>query len=88
MVSDLLNEIEDEDDTATGKKGLSMLHGPADPDGSNADDTARPKPGEQLATKSPDKLAELVASLSPEEKNKLRALLDADTGTAKVPPEA
>lgn len=87
MVSDLLNEIEDEDDTATGKKGLSLLNGPADADGSNADDTGRPKPGQQLGKpEGGDKLAELVASLSPEEKAKLRALLDADTASA--PPEA
>jgi hypothetical protein len=86
LVSDLLNEIEDEDDTATGKRGLSLLRGPADADGSNADETARPVPGDMVKPKEGgDKLAELVASLSPEEKAKLRSLLDAD---GKAPPEA
>lgn len=85
-IDDLLNEIEDEDDSATAKKGLSVLQGgkggPADSDGSNRDDVTRPVPGDTggtLATDKPDdKLQALVAALSPEEKAKLRAMLDAD----------
>lgn len=70
LVSDILSEIEDEDDTATGKKGLKAIEPAAEP----------------VKTEGGDKLAELVASLSPEEKAKLRSLLDADD-KAK-PPEA
>ena len=67
------------DATDIGKRGLSVLdggkEGPADPDGSNAEETKRPLPNDSRP-KGDDKLAELVASLSPEEKDKLRALLD------------
>lgn len=86
-LNDLMNEIEDEDDASTAKKGLSVLQGgkggPADPDGSNKDDVTRPAPEDTGGTLATDqtgdaKLQALVAALSPEEKMKLRAMLDAD----------
>lgn len=87
MLDDIMGELQDEDDAQTGKRGLTLLHGPADPDGSNADETSRPKPGDADPgkPKGGDKLAELVASLSPEEKAKLRALLDADEAHGAAP---
>jgi hypothetical protein len=65
-ISSLLDDLEDEDDAATGKKGLAALD-PSEPPPANGE-------GED------DKLAALVASLSPEEKARLRALLDEDEG--------
>jgi hypothetical protein len=66
-ISSLLDDLEDEDDAATGKKGLAAL------------DPSEPPPAKGDGSED-DKLAALVASLSPEEKAKLRALLDEDEG--------
>ncbi len=95
LIEELLGQIEDADSDASGKKALSSLddpqngpkddggEGPADPDGSNADDVTRPK-----ADDSDDKLAALVASLTPEEKAKLLALLQAPAGAPPGKPVA
>lgn len=90
LIASILDQLEEEDSDEQGKKGLSLLTppaastdgspaddpGPAEGDGSNDDEPTvegEEKPGQPGG----DKLAELVATLSDEEKAKLLALLSA-----------
>lgn len=82
VVGELLDELEDEDDASTAKKGLSVIDG-----GKGADKAAADKAVAEPPAPADDKLAQLVAALTPEEKAKLRALLDEDDQGGAPPKE-